>query len=552
MRTSILGLLSLLAPVVALAQSGLPPLTVQVEVKVINVDVTVTDSAGRPVKGLTKGDFEIYEDGVPQTVTNFYVIDDQAQPQAAPGSAEKVESPVPAQFKRKIALLIDNNYIEKAQRDAALRTIDKFIDEGFDGRYEWAVAVIGNRVEMLQSFTNDKVSIHRAIGAARKTPAFPFHSEMNRAILSDPDRRKEESTLTNLTGTYAENFKSAARFQAREQTYRALRAVTGTARAVAETAHAYAAEDGRRIIVLLTGGMEMNTTFEAYDSGFDKEIQQTKLLIAKTIDEMVREANAANFTIEIVNARTRGMIAPQHDVENRSAGLPPNLFLSGGGNEPIDTTDRDSSSLTIAEGTGGGYFTSNSVRQSLETIDVQTATYYSIGYKPPHEDDRQFHSIKVKVKRSGVRVAHRAGYVDLSPEDRLQEFLRARLSTAAAAGGSLPVQVEVGQVVPRDRGESAVPLTAAIPMERVTVIPSEGQLAGRVHVYVSVFDAEGNNVAFDHHLQEVRLSAEEYENAGLFRYTMRVRLRKGAFKVLVTLRDELSNEIGSAVQSVQL
>ena len=37
-----------------------------------------------------------------------------------------------------------------------------------------------------------------------------------------------------------------------------------------------------------------------------------------------------------------------------------------------------------------------------------------------------------------------------------------------------------------------------------------------------------------------------------FRYTMNVRLKKGAFTVVITLRDELSNELGSAVQEVRL
>src|SRR5262249_1682411 len=42
-----------------------------VEVRVVNVDVVVTDKAGHRVTGLTKNDFEILEDGKPQTITNF-------------------------------------------------------------------------------------------------------------------------------------------------------------------------------------------------------------------------------------------------------------------------------------------------------------------------------------------------------------------------------------------------------------------------------------------------------------------------------------------------
>src|SRR3954447_26980897 len=52
-----------------------PPLVEKIEVSVVNVDVTVTDRRGQPVSGLTRDDFEILEDGKPQPISNFYVVD---------------------------------------------------------------------------------------------------------------------------------------------------------------------------------------------------------------------------------------------------------------------------------------------------------------------------------------------------------------------------------------------------------------------------------------------------------------------------------------------
>ena len=39
-----------------------------------NVDVVVRDRHGNPVSGLTKDDFEVYEEGVKQTITNLYEV----------------------------------------------------------------------------------------------------------------------------------------------------------------------------------------------------------------------------------------------------------------------------------------------------------------------------------------------------------------------------------------------------------------------------------------------------------------------------------------------
>src|SRR5262245_11747193 len=44
-------------------------------VRLIDVDVYVTDQQGRPIKGLTRDDFELLEDGKPQEVRAFTPID---------------------------------------------------------------------------------------------------------------------------------------------------------------------------------------------------------------------------------------------------------------------------------------------------------------------------------------------------------------------------------------------------------------------------------------------------------------------------------------------
>ncbi|HEX8154352.1 MAG TPA: hypothetical protein VF698_14555, partial [Thermoanaerobaculia bacterium] len=46
-----------------------------IDVRVINVDVVVTDRKGNPITGLTKDDFEILENGVPKVITNFYEVE---------------------------------------------------------------------------------------------------------------------------------------------------------------------------------------------------------------------------------------------------------------------------------------------------------------------------------------------------------------------------------------------------------------------------------------------------------------------------------------------
>src|SRR3954466_13479386 len=60
-------------------------LTEKIDVNLVNVDVTVT-SHGAPARGLNRDDFEVLEDGVPQTITNFYAIEGS---RANPASSAK-------------------------------------------------------------------------------------------------------------------------------------------------------------------------------------------------------------------------------------------------------------------------------------------------------------------------------------------------------------------------------------------------------------------------------------------------------------------------------
>src|SRR2546427_444452 len=172
-----------------------PPLVEKINVSIVSVDVTVTDEHGRPVTGLTKEDFEIEEDGKPQKVTNFYRIEN-AMAQTGRSEGAIVEAVDQRQFRRKVVLLIDNNFIEKPQRDAALQRLDDFIDNHFAGGYEWSVAVIGHEVQNIQPFTDSKEELHSALERARATPTVSMPRDIDRDLLSDPSRH----ALSDLAG----------------------------------------------------------------------------------------------------------------------------------------------------------------------------------------------------------------------------------------------------------------------------------------------------------------------------------------------------------------
>src|SRR5512140_486029 len=147
----------------AAQQPVIPPLSQRVDVSIVNVDVTVVDRSGKPTSDLNAADFEVLEDGKPQKVTNFYVVDHATVRQFTGASLAPAAPPDKTRFRRKALLLVDNHFLDKRRRDLALNEIRKFIDSDFAGTYDWSVASLGSTVSIVQPFTSDRKTIDTAL-----------------------------------------------------------------------------------------------------------------------------------------------------------------------------------------------------------------------------------------------------------------------------------------------------------------------------------------------------------------------------------------------------
>src|SRR5712691_4052058 len=232
-----LGVVFLAAALPLYAQSS-----AKVDVKVINVDVSVIDQNGKPLTDLTQDDFEVLEDNQPHKITNFALIH-----RATSARAEGRPS-TDVQLRRRVILIVDNNYIDKSDRDGALRKIDEFVDGTFDGSYEWALSMIGQQLEVVQGFTTDKKTIHEAVTKIRKSATTSYRDMMDRSVLDDPLFQRRGLDVP-------------AAFESRERTTRNARSMANTARGLIDATHAFAATDGKKLAVLLTGSMDLNTSF---------------------------------------------------------------------------------------------------------------------------------------------------------------------------------------------------------------------------------------------------------------------------------------------------
>ena len=106
-----------------------------IEVRVTNVDVVVTDRQGNPVSGLTKDDFQLFENRKPQTITNFYEVRPnsmQASAMApAEASAPEAAAPEPPRDmrRRRVIFFLDEFSSHAIRRNQVIESMVRHMDK---------------------------------------------------------------------------------------------------------------------------------------------------------------------------------------------------------------------------------------------------------------------------------------------------------------------------------------------------------------------------------------------------------------------------------------
>jgi VWFA-related protein len=152
-----------------------PPATqLQVTSNLVVVRVVVRDAQGKPVKGLRKEDFKLFDSGKEQSITQFEV-EAAVEPPSPPVTAHRPEQAAaptlsPALPGRFLALYFDDQYTS----DNDLVQIRKAADEYLAASLQSAdrVAIFSSGA-MLSDFTSDPKQIHEALSRLRASGRAP-------------------------------------------------------------------------------------------------------------------------------------------------------------------------------------------------------------------------------------------------------------------------------------------------------------------------------------------------------------------------------------------
>jgi VWFA-related protein len=540
--------------VFAAAASAFPQsLTEKIDVSLVNVDVTVT-SHGAPARGLTRDDFEILEDGVPQKVTNFYAIENAPDKSASVPSLAAIPSvriapaPTDEQFRRKVLVILDNRHMSPHNRDVALQKLETFIKDRFDsGAYDWSIAMVGQRAVMLLPMTSDKAKIHAALAEVRGVAA---GRSVRQAFGPDDAlaRTAQDAIASVMMHPPTTHGGTLGTIMAQSDRLEASFDAGTTYLAIRDVVRSFANTPGRKIILLFSGGfIDDENALVSTDPSLSTHYNAT---ISNVRDQLVREANASNVSISVVNVE--GLTPTNAGADMGHLDLDPAHFDS---NVPgfFFSNTSPAALYWIARQTGGTSYNGNFIDRSLRDFDVSTANYYSLAYRPPHGDDRRYHPITVRLKKPGrYQLTYRNGYSSLPIDLQLERAMTSSLAVEMQPS-SIPLNVTAGKPVAGSTADSLlVPINTAVSAKELQFLPAADGSVARVDVFVSLFSGDTG-----HLLGTFRTTREAHakpgtEREGDFIEHRSLRLRKGVpYRVVVAVHDQVSDAVGIKSQLVR-
>lgn len=503
--------LSLLAaiPLQAQAPEDVSTFAEVIDVRVVNVEVVVTDKEGQRVTGLTPEDFRVTVDGDEVGVDFFTEVS-----AGRVASATSPDTAVPPALSAgeavgtRYLVFVDEFFSVRKQRN---RVLEGLTEDLLLLQPEDRVAVVaydGRGLDLLTSWTPPGEELERVLEDARRRPSY------------GTSRRMEQREARR--GGVVKN----------QPYYLLLRnQVKGTLDAAAASLRAFAQPPGRRVMLLLSGGWPTDAATFATRS---QSVYTTNVVsgIPSSLYELVSTANRLGYTLYPV------------DVQGVSAESPGDVELTSPGSAStglIREGEEHHSLRTLGHLTGGEEMLNSRREVALERVVDDTRSYYWLGFEPSWREHNGDHRIEVEVLRPGLKVRHRRGFTELTRQAETLMRVESALLFGDVPIGAGPLRVEAGEPERAGVGKVHVPLRIEVPLDRVTLLPQGDEHVTQLQLILAVIDRDGNQSATPRVPIHLRVPERPEEGAtGVYVHTILTRREKQ--DLLTVVYDPLSGE----------
>jgi VWFA-related protein len=525
--------------------------------KLVLVDVVVTEH-GRPLLGLDRSRFHVFEDGHEQRISSF----DEHRAPAAPPNASALAAQLaalPPHTYTNIPLYPDTGAVNVLLLDAlntpmadqaeARRQMIDYLGAIKPGT-SLAIFTLASQLQMVEGFTTNAALLAKAMKGKATSSS---HS----VVLEDQNNSTQmqmEEMLANMeqdtTPPSPEVVGALMQFESDLTAMQTNLRVQVTLDALGELARYLSGIPGRKNLIWFSGSFPITIDPEDTARSPFRNVQDYGDLIRKTT-ALLAAARVAVYPID-----ARGLMG-QTTVDAQYTPSPNGMSVNGQGKlvmgqkqqnvaadytKFLTQTDEEKESMeTIAEETGGKAFVNtNNLKDAVADVTGNGSTYYSIAYVPGEEKaDGSFRRIRVSVDKGGCQLSYREGYyADESNNGSARSDSGADLVASAILHGAppateislkarvLPASDPAFQNVKLPGGPAGqMATTMKGPLRRyvvdLSIDPREftfnetpaGAHAGRMAFLLVAYDADGNRVNYLNQAMNVSFTPKQYADA---------------------------------------
>ncbi|HUP40062.1 MAG TPA: VWA domain-containing protein [Vicinamibacterales bacterium] len=404
------------------AQPAAPPATDQTpvfrsDINFVRVDVIVNDRQGNLVQDLKQEDFEVTEDGKPQSIQTFKLINVSEDAGVGTDPPREIRNAVEEQTEaarddvRLFAIFLDDYHVRLENSMRAREHIARFVENQLNAKdmagvmYPlWSindVMLARNRMSLaaaIRGFTGRKYDY---------TPRNAFEERYVHYVPTiEAERIRNEVSLSALKGLIV---RLGGLREGRKAIVLISEGYTNTLppqmNDQVATCNGMACGNQPRPRPDPVGGASspMQQRMESQD--FFSQAQMMSDL--KMVIDLANRYNVAIYPVD-----PRGLAPFEFDLSTAGQAA---VSLSNN-TKMLDNT-MDTLRILADETDGRALVNTNDMDKGLKQIVRDTSAYYLIGYTSAVQTDGKFHKINVRLKRPGLQVRARPGYLALSPAE---------------------------------------------------------------------------------------------------------------------------------------
>jgi VWFA-related protein len=375
--------------------------TIKSEVRLVLVDVVVTQGKGEPVGGLHREDFQVSEDGRPQTISFFEehtggTVSAVALPPTPPGVYTNY--PTIKTTDSINVLLLDSLNTQAEDQSYVRPQMVKYLQAALAVPTGARVAIftLGSKLRMVRGFTADSAELLASLTDPKSGTEAKFEPQM-----ASPRRRYSEQLACDRIRSPAGQ--AACRdFMAEERAERAGDRVGMTLQAFQALARYLSQFPGRKNVMWISGSFPLNFFPETNPRNVPRKEYRSD--IRQTADLLT----ADQVAVYPISARA---LTGEENTHPDNYGRP---IDEGSGDRAFDQIAME----TLARDTGGrAFYNTNGLSNAITEAINSGSHYYTLTYTPTNmKMDGKYRRIELKATNGNYKLAYRRGYYAENPK----------------------------------------------------------------------------------------------------------------------------------------